>query len=164
MKPLYIYHRIPQNMAGDTLYPLNQLKEIYPEIYEQHVAKYEGREWVKDFELPELECIWNDVLHFSPINPELIEDILEEIGFKYQRDTYLKIKLDQLNPDSWMIWHDPIEGQLVRTQDLSYLDDHLGIPHNVVDYYKQCFSDKKHPLLYLGLPHVLFKGELKIVE
>jgi hypothetical protein len=39
----YVYYRIPPNMKGDILYPLNELKNTYPEIFEKEAEKYEGR-------------------------------------------------------------------------------------------------------------------------
>jgi len=39
----YLYHRVDPELKGTTLYPLNQLKNIYPDVYERHVKKYAGR-------------------------------------------------------------------------------------------------------------------------
>ena len=33
----YLYHRVPKNMNGTMLYPLNVLKNLQPEIYAEHV-------------------------------------------------------------------------------------------------------------------------------
>ena len=41
---VYLYHRVPENLIGETLYPLNELKTLYPDVYAEHVKKYEGRE------------------------------------------------------------------------------------------------------------------------
>lgn len=71
----FIYHFKPKRMAGQKLLPLNTLKTFYPEIYTEHVKKYLGREKLLSRRIPILECLWNDVLHFSPINPQLILDI-----------------------------------------------------------------------------------------
>jgi hypothetical protein len=35
-------------MAGDVIYPLNQLARVAPEVYEFHRTKYRGREAVLD--------------------------------------------------------------------------------------------------------------------
>lgn len=72
---MYIYHFKRQNMLGNKLIPLNKLKDIYPDAYKEHVKKYEGREKVLEKRVPILDCLWNDVLHFSPINPQLILDV-----------------------------------------------------------------------------------------
>ena len=36
----FLYHRVPVNMEGSILYPLNQLKNLHPDIYVEHVKKY----------------------------------------------------------------------------------------------------------------------------
>ena len=40
----YLFHMVPQNMQGNTLYPLNDLREVNPKIYKEHKKKYKGRE------------------------------------------------------------------------------------------------------------------------
>ncbi|MBK8551651.1 MAG: hypothetical protein IPL53_11555 [Ignavibacteria bacterium] len=68
----YLYHRVPKNLRGNVLYPLNTLKEIHPDLYEQQASKYAGREHITCQIIPILNCLWNDVLHFSAVNPEEI--------------------------------------------------------------------------------------------
>ncbi|MBI2087070.1 MAG: hypothetical protein HYT69_02770 [Candidatus Zambryskibacteria bacterium] len=65
----YLYHQIPKNMFGTLLYPLNVLKETHPEIYAEHAKKYVGREQLLTATVPPLNCLWNDVLHFTAIAP-----------------------------------------------------------------------------------------------
>ncbi len=67
---IYLYHSVPKNLQGNILYPLNTLKEKHPEIYEQQVSKYVGREHMTQQRIPILDCLWNDVLHFSAVNPK----------------------------------------------------------------------------------------------
>lgn len=77
---MYIYHSVPKNLQGNILYPLNALKEKYPDIYEQQVSKYVGREHIIQQRIPILDCLWNDVLHFSAVNPKEIRRALIEAG------------------------------------------------------------------------------------
>lgn len=65
---MYVYHFKRKNMVGSKLIPLNKLKNIYPDIYKEHVKKYVGREKLLTKNIPLLDCLWNDVLHLSPIN------------------------------------------------------------------------------------------------
>lgn len=39
-------------MRGDVLYPLNTLKTLHPDLYEFHVGKYAGREYLMDQKIP----------------------------------------------------------------------------------------------------------------
>ena len=70
---IYLYHSVPKNLEGSILYPLNTLKGKHPDIYEQQVSKYVGREHIKEQRIPILDCLWNDVLHFSAVNPKEVK-------------------------------------------------------------------------------------------
>ena len=74
----YVYHMIPPLMRGNVLYPLNQLKEVYPELYKEQVEKYNGREWVRKGQILPLNCMWGDVLHLSAVHPAEIQKALLE--------------------------------------------------------------------------------------
>jgi hypothetical protein len=70
----YVYHFRPKEMSGDFLIPLNSLQKTHPVAYVEHVKKYKGREELLQETIPILDCLWNDVLHISPINPQVIID------------------------------------------------------------------------------------------
>ncbi|MCP4913193.1 MAG: hypothetical protein GY909_08735 [Oligoflexia bacterium] len=76
----FLYHFKRKGMVGNTIYPLNVLKDIYPEVYQNQVSKYKGREHLLEKRIPLLDCLWNDVIHLSPINPQLILDIYHRDG------------------------------------------------------------------------------------
>ena len=40
----FLYHRLPDNLVGSCLYPLNQLKLKLPSVYGAQANKYIGRE------------------------------------------------------------------------------------------------------------------------
>lgn len=65
-------------MFGGTLFPLNRMKKEHPEAYEDQAKKYHGREQLLKKEIPLLKCLWNDVLHLSPIDPQIIVDCWRE--------------------------------------------------------------------------------------
>ena len=48
----YLYHWVPNDMVGDTLYPLNELKKTHSDLYEQKVSKYIGSEKVMKQVIP----------------------------------------------------------------------------------------------------------------
>ncbi|MGZ6440943.1 MAG: hypothetical protein ACXWRU_12865 [Pseudobdellovibrionaceae bacterium] len=76
----YAYHFKPQKMSGDFLIPLNGLRETHPATYAEHAKKYKGRETLMEEKIPILECLWNDVLHISPMNPQIIIDTWRKEG------------------------------------------------------------------------------------
>jgi hypothetical protein len=67
-------------MEGNLLIPLNKLSKTQPKLYDQYIQKYEGREKLLLKSLPILKCLWNDVIHLSPINPQLIIDVWKKEG------------------------------------------------------------------------------------
>lgn len=71
---------VSPDMVGDVLRPLNVLRETHPDLYPTKAAKYAGREWVMDQRIPTLDCKWNDVLQFSPIEPAEFKRALVDAG------------------------------------------------------------------------------------
>lgn len=82
----FLYHFRPLELQGSKLIPLNDLRHIYPNVYQNEAKKYKGREWLTKKQIPILECLWNDVLHLSPINPQVVLDCWKSQGiFDYAR-------------------------------------------------------------------------------
>ena len=38
----YLYHRVPDNLKGNIIYPLNELKDIHPDLYISNKENYKG--------------------------------------------------------------------------------------------------------------------------
>ena len=76
-----------EKLHGKILYPLNQLKEHYPKLYNEELSKYKGREHILKDKIPILNCLWGEVLHFSIVNPSNIYSALREAGSKIQGKT-----------------------------------------------------------------------------
>jgi hypothetical protein len=74
---------VPKNFTGSILYSLNQLKTRLPEIYAIQVQKYTGREILMQCKIPLLNCLWNDVLHFSPVHPNKIREAFVSAEFEW---------------------------------------------------------------------------------
>lgn len=159
-------------MQGEALYPLNELKNVYPDRYEVEKSKYEGREAVMRQRIPFLNCLWNDVLHLTAVHPRDIKEALStERNFKafvinphsldmektvvylYQyKDTALKMNkknFTQYNPDS--------------------IEQYAQLPEATKEYYQEMKQKGERPLLFVRVPHILYKGsidtsDLEIVE
>ncbi len=52
----FLYHRVPEGMRGNVLYPLNALKGVHTDLYVHEAKKYEGREHIMEQFLPTLEA------------------------------------------------------------------------------------------------------------
>ena len=95
----FIYHMKPIKMLGNTLYPLNTLKEISKDTYayEFHVAKYTHRKSLMEIKIPVLNCLWNDVVHCSPIDPNLHYRAFIKAGLQPVRNMeFFKIPIELL--------------------------------------------------------------------
>ncbi len=172
----YLYHKIPKNFSGNILYPLNQLKNIYPEIYEQQFAKYKGREFITEAKIPILDCLWNDVLHFSPVHPEEVFKELKKYDEKDWKPKYYKIPADLLEKENTVVYLFNGDGKGVKSDLDSFKEynpddvcNYTELPQETKDYYKEAYESGKAPLLYHKVPHILYKGtiiidDLEVIE
>lgn len=167
----FLYHRVPEQMIGDVLYPLNQLKDLHPNVYAEQIKKYEGREFVMEQQVPILNCLWNDALHFSAVHPQKIADELEKLGQsllgkkfyiihpekleKEKAVVYLykhKSKKDKLLPENWTEF---------RIEDI---DNYTELPEKTIEYYKDQLGQGKKPLLWAWVPHIMYQGTLDVSD
>lgn len=164
----YLYHRVPKNVRGNVLYPLNTLKEIYPGIYKQRIKNYAGRESIMLHRIPVLDCLWNDVLHFSAVNPKEIKQALIEAG----RDPDFSMTCYQVDPKLftpentivYLYAHEKVKYKLSRENFMAYNPDEVSkfssMPQVTKDYYKEKIGEGRQPLLFHRVPHILYKGLL----
>ncbi len=101
---IYLYHMVPEDMQGSVLYPLNSLKGINPGLYLSKASKYKGREEVMKNFIPTLECLWNDVLHFSAINPQELKQALVEAGMSPREWKFYQLDPNLLDPKQTTIY------------------------------------------------------------
>lgn len=170
MKDAFLYHRVVSNFQGTILYPLNQLKEIYSEVYEEHVKKYEGREKVLEVRIPSpLDCLWNDALHFTAVPPTVLEKNLREAGFDTDElvwKRWFKVPAELLNPEVTIVcfYRRDVRVSPDARDFIPYDPDKIAeygtVPPETIAYYKEKFSAKERPLFFHHVPHILFKGAI----
>lgn len=172
MPETFVYHRKPPNLIGTILYPLNQLKPKLPEVYENAVKKYQGREWLLNVMIPPLGCLWNDVLHFSLMHPSVIYKSLLDAGFTDSNKELLWFSIplkDALSQPSTLYlntrpWQD--EKILLNSDFKLATDAHVqelsDMPEINLQYYRDCAAKGERPLLWKRAPHLLLKGELDV--
>jgi len=169
LSQVFVYHRKPAGLIGDTLFPLNHLKARFPDAYTKEVAKYKGREWLLDIIVPSLNCLWNDVLHFSLMHPSIIFKSLAATGTDYRHRElfWYEIPLadlihhpsilyinssSSLSNDKVFLPSDFEPVTASRVRELS------GMPEINLDYYRESAKRKEPPLLWMRAPHLLVKG------
>jgi hypothetical protein len=170
-KTWFVYHRVPFNLTGSVLYPLNQLKQVYPKVAVTKLEKYQGREAVLNQRIPYLNCLWNDVLHFSPVHPARIRAALEEAGRNTgsRRWRYYEVDAATFSPSKTIIWEYParrhhkfvINKSECYTFEPRLLDKYTKVGERTRRYYAHV-KPGAHILPYVGVAHVLYKGHLNI--
>lgn len=170
----YLYHRVPQDLEGTILYPLNTLKEKYPKLYEKKTEKYVGREFIMQKRIPLLNCLWNDVLHLTAVHPQEIRQALIEAGKK----DILPMSFFQINPHSlkkektiiYLYLHDYVskKGEIQAENFTSYDPENIAqytlLPQETKDYYKEAVSKGDKVFLFHKVPHIFYKGTLDIAK
>lgn len=165
-----VYHIVPPNQQGTQIYPLNALKDSLPDIYVEQVKKYRGRAELLERNIPYLNCKWNDVLHFTPVNPRKLRAAIIKAGFKWTSMSWYEIDPEQLdmNESNTAIYLSPFreKGDFVA-QDEDFIPFTLealvmldSIPKAATEYFNHAKANNERPLLFNCVPHVLYHGTL----
>lgn len=165
----FIYHIRPKNFKGNTIWPLNAMKTSDPDLYEVQSSKYKGREFLMDFEVPVLNCLWNDVVHCTPINPNVVYGVLKELGFVYQDIEYFKIPINVLDGCPVAFYNYPAEDMEDETECFSIFSSDKykeisEVPNRTLTYYKQCKENNSFPLLFHHVDHILIKAPINLID
>ena len=167
---MHLYHWVPEKMVGDILQPLNTLRETHPELYAEYVKKYQGREELLKARVPILGCLWNDVLHLTPVNPQEVMKAYRDTGLKARTTHFFKIPDSSLKRDELVIYKhtkianddwsiDPSE-ILRYSSTIAKKFSHL--PDAARQYFEREKSAGRRPLLFGFVPHVLYRGQIDI--
>ena len=155
-------------MSGNILYPLNVMEKINPEIYEKAVKKYEGREYLMREVIPWLNCLWNDVLHFSIVHPTKIKEALLKLGHPF-RENYFEIPLEAINGKQAVIYlyrreDNKLEPDEFKPFDPKLIDGLAGLSENAKNYYAKAVSSGQKVLAFHGVAHLLYRGSLDVSD
>ena len=163
----FVYHGVPDQLFGTILRPLNEWKELDPQLYTAKAAKYDNRKWVMEQQIDPLGCVWNDVLFLQPIDPRKIEAALVSLGHRLTGRNFYKIPLSLLEQEQTVLWlweHDGAANCLPNRFSQCTAEGiarHKEIPQVTFEYYSQEYAEARNPLLYYRVPHILYKGILE---
>ena len=165
-----VYHVVPTAMAGDLLYPLNRLRALHADLAEAATRKYEGREALMRVRLPLLDCLWNDVIHLTPLHPSKTRRALEAAGFPVREIEFFSIPPTVLNGGA-AVWFENsrVKGPDYRLdkEEFSIFDQRryrelAAIPEVQHKYLEQAKRSGERPLFWARVPHVLYRGEIDV--
>jgi len=167
----YVYHRVPEQLHGPTLYPLNQLRAVFPDLAAAQDAKYVGRGALCMRAIPHLNCLWNDVLMLSPVHPSKLRAALGAAGFTRFPARWFAVDVALLDPARTVIYvppEQPPAGFALRAEDVSpfepaVLDAFGNVSELQRRHYQQAqAAGNARPLLFSGTPHILYRGTLAV--
>lgn len=171
----FVYHLVPKNITGDVLYPLNMLKTYHPEIYENRVQKYQGREQVIERRIPILNCLWNDVVFFTNVHPEAIRDGFVAISKQWKPQKWYAINPPTygFNAQNTVLYYPDMSREkgdftlsLERfaSFDAGKLETIYELPSATLAYYREA-AERGDPIFaWHGLPHVLHHGSVALAN
>jgi hypothetical protein len=100
------------------------LKAHLPEVYVAQIKKYEGRERLLEKKIPVLDCLWNDVLHLSPLNPQVVLDCWKQNGlYEYARGSKGPVSVFKIPAES-VNWSEAICFQSFNLDFFHYNPEH----------------------------------------
>lgn len=169
-----IYHACPVEMQGDMLYPLNELKELYPELYQREIAKYwdhSSRYDLPQLFVPKLNCERSDVVFCSPIHPYLIYKELQARGFTLSPDKiFFQIPVETVCDLPAVIYQDSDAHGVAETlpeEAVAWLAPESyreleQVPEETLAWYDHLKSVGRNGAYFVGVPHVMVKGPISI--
>lgn len=152
-------------MQGETIHPLNVLKDSHPELHAQEIAKYAGREHLLEKKIPGTNWLWNDVVHLSAIHPRELNTALREAGGN--PPLFESFEIDptahNMNAENTVFYFNPIAGEEYSEPfDSEKIIGYANIPEATRQYYRDAYAREEKPFLFHGIPHILHKGSIDI--
>lgn len=161
----YVYHLVPPAMKGTTLYPLNELKELFPEIYAAEVAKYRGREQKLAHRIPMLgNCLWNDVLFLTAVHPVEFRKAYASVVHTTWKFRYFQIPIDSLDLARMTVVKQlPVSKTREYEEfDMRRMEHYATIPPETFQHWREALVQGSRPFLYLYIPHILYRGTIDV--
>lgn len=172
----FVYHMVQKDIVGNKLVALNSFKEKNPALYERYTKKYfdhPERPKLLTKQVPKLNCLWNDVIHFLPLHPNHVYKALKSLDIKILEDLrFFKIPIEKLKDNNNAMYlyskhkytgpaEDIDEDEIVmmNTGDYKELTE---IPADTIEYYKVEQEKGNKFGMFPYIPHVLSQGEVEI--
>ena len=165
----YLYHFVPPNMVGHTLYPSSVLENIHPEVAEFHRRKYINRPTLPFERIPTLNCLWKDVIFLSPVIPQNTAEAFKSCGIELRKRRFFRIDPRKIEPSLATIWLADGGSRSPETFipfDPEVLGRYSQIPERTLKYYRSMVAEgrRREILVYALVPHVLFKGTIDVSD
>lgn len=167
-------------MRGTTLYPLNGLRERFPDLYVRERKKFDGRESVLEYVVPGLGVPWADTVNLSALDPRHLVSARRRLGVPLSRllerrvaripvERFSGIPAVVYNSASHWINSSPAEDVPLTPPDeeFSIFDastyaELSNVPQLHLDYLKRQMDRREPALGFVFIRHVLVAGPIDL--
>src|SRR5206468_1535207 len=118
------------------------------------------------------ECLWNDVIHFSPVHPGKIKQLCDDEQLNWHEHDWFEIDAEQIgfsSGNSLIFMHYfagrdivTIAPQELEPYCLQRVAELAEIPERTRRCYREARLGTAKHFLFAGIPHVLYKGSLNV--
>ncbi len=165
----YLYHWVPPAMTGTQLVPLNQLRNISERAYNFAVRKYMGREDVREFFIPPLDCYWGDVIFLTAVHPNDVKKAYTGCGLDLMKKRFFRIDPAKLDPGLATVWlfktryTTAMEATEFVKFDPAQLEKHSHITEQTLNHYREQSSiNRQNVFVFAYVPHIMYKGTIDV--
>jgi len=154
--------------------PLSQIKRYHKIIYEKAAKKYEGREDLLKRIIPKLNCYWNDVLFFSPIHPQKLKNLFNEVELKWKLFDWYEFNPNDISDfTKSAVIYNSIEKQKgdfsiseseIIPFSLNELKNYQEIPETAKRYYNSMKALGERIFIFNMIPQILYKGVIPLAK
>lgn len=165
------FHILKDSFVGNTLYPLNDLKSLFPEIYFKELKKYEGREKLLEANNPVLNCLWNDVVQFSCLDPRVTMDAVKAYNQAYIGRKFKVFVLDlrKVNAELSCLFSPQDTPNKYDHSTEQYFDFNLksfqnikDVPFEQISRWERDTKNGKPLFLWSATLHFMYKGHVPL--
>ena len=165
----YIYHQIPENMTGETLYPLSELETLAPKLYQQQIVKYfdhPSRERIPYQRIPKLDCLRKEVLNFSPLHPHLVYEAWQALGVTLPDVNWYQFPIEAVAHLPAVVYQpglsEDIPGAHVRWLEPATYREGTALSDATKKWYAQLHEAGRRGGWFAHTPHVLVRGAVSV--
>ncbi|GGD25907.1 hypothetical protein GCM10011389_36820 [Pontibacillus salipaludis] len=168
---------IPENMKGESLVPLNCLRD--EELLNHYKKKYYNhpeRPKLLERKIPKLDCLWNDVVHFLPVQPYFVYKTLKDLGVNISSQLqFYKIPITSLEHNQNVMYlyekesykgpASAIGEDQIHIINSSNYKELATLPAATIEYFEeQHHKGEKRFGMFHYIPHILSLGEVNIAN
>jgi hypothetical protein len=173
----FIYHMVPNKMAGEVLHPLSELRKTWPKRYEIEIKKYDDHPIRKNLPkriIKKIDCLQEDVIHFTPMHPHLMFKGLKTVFNDWERSQlFYEIPIERIgdqpavyfdmNRTGTYIFGNDEPEEMFETVNAKTYKILTELPKEALEFYEQWKSRGEKGAPAMGrIPHLMVKGQVSV--